>query len=113
MWTFPSAGAVKPASRLSGWSGPVKAAPWTTRSSSGTSAAVRAPSRNTVTFSGQVSVSQGLPGPYQSWLPGATNTRARICPKAAASCSPVSRKGLALSNRSPASSTRSMSCPFT
>ena len=113
MWHRPSAGAAKPASRLSGCSGPVKAAPWITRSSSGTSAPVSAFSRNTWTFSGQATVSQGLPGPCQSWLPGAMNTRASIRPRAAESCSPVSRKGLALSNRSPASSTRSMSCPFT
>ena len=48
-----------------------------------------------------------LPG-LKSWLPGAMNTCASICPRASASCSPVSRKTLPLSNRSPASSTRPM-----
>ena len=104
---------MKPASRLSSCSGPENAAPWITKFRSGTSTAVSLFSLNTYTFSGQSTVSQGLPGPYQSWLPGEMNTLVRICPRAAASCSPVSRKGLALSNRSPASSTRSMPCSFT
>ena len=113
MWTLPSSGAVKPRSALSACSGPVKAAPWTTRFHSGSSTAVRAFSEKICTFSGQSTVRQGLPGPYQSWLPGAMNTCASICPRAAESCSPVSRKAAALSNRSPASSTRSTPWLFT
>ena len=91
MWTFPSSGAVKAVRKPSRCSGAVKAAPWITSPHWGSSTAVRALRENTVTFSGQSTVRQGLPGPYQSWLPGATNTRARICPRAWESCSPVSR----------------------
>ena len=113
MWSLPSAGAVKPVSRSWACSGAVKAAPWTVTPSSGTSAAVIRFFRNTVTFSGHSTVCQGLLPVTQSWLPGAMNTRACIFPRARASCSPVSRNALPLSNRSPASRTSWIPSRFT
>ena len=91
MCTLPSLGAVKPLRKLLPRSGPVKAAPWTVTPSAGTSTAVMASSRKMCTFSGHSTVSQGLPGPYQSWFPGAAKTWASIRPRASARASPVSR----------------------
>ena len=87
----PSSGAEKPARRLVPWSGEVKAAPWTAVPRSGRSTEAMALSRKTCTFSGQSTVTQGLPGPYQSWFPGAAKTWAFIRPRASARASPVSR----------------------